>query len=385
MSIIRSIEAWVVNVPLLEEWAGSEEYGPHVAESLRLIVKLTDGNNWVGWGEGPAGLRGNPLRECLALMPGTPLDQWRPALLDLHATPSYWQEPHQPNSPFRPPATRLRHRLRHPLQCAVETALLDLTARRAGLPLAHLFGGVWRNSIRVDYWMGRESPERIRRGVRRALELGFKGIKLKAALEDPNVERLEAIKDVAGEEFQVTIDPNGRFYRFEDAIATIQAMDAVGNLRMLEDPFPRHDPNGSCARLFGRTQARLIAHIDPPEALASILLRGEIGGLNLDSHTQGLWGWRQQAAAAEAFNLPVWHGSGLDLGIATAAQLHLAAATPNCELPGDQAGPWLRETDLLQTPLQVENGSIRIPPGPGLGILVDNAQVERYAVEYITL
>lgn len=385
MNTIRSIRAWVLCVPLLEEWSSSPAFGPHVAEAPRLVLRLEDEDGFFGWGEGPAGLRGASLRESLALLANTSPAQWCPALLNLHATPTYWQQPHQPGSAFRPNPARLRHRLRHPLQCAVETALLDLVSRRAGTPLSHLFGGAWRDRVPVDYWMGRETPERSRDCVRRALQLGFRGIKFKTTLEDPNVERLEAIKQEAGPDFGVTVDPNGRFYRPDDALATILAMDAVGNLRALEDPFPRHIPGGSCAGLPGRIRARLVAHLDPPESLAAILLHGRVGGLNIDSHTQGLWGWRLQAAAADVFSLPVWHGSGLDLGIATAAQLHVAAATPNCELPGDQAGPWLRQASLLKTPLTIENGAIRLPPGPGLGIEVDPDQMDKYIQEQFSL
>jgi L-alanine-DL-glutamate epimerase-like enolase superfamily enzyme len=385
MRKIRSIQAWVLCVPLLEEWAASPEFGPHVAEAPRLILDLEDEEGFSGWGEGPANLRGTSLRDSLVLLANTSPVAWRPAFLDLHPTPTYWQEPHQPGSPYRPQPARLRHRLRHPLQCAVETALLDLTARRAGVPLAQFFGGAWRDRVPVDYWMGRETPERSRACVRRALQLGFRGIKLKAALEDPNVERLEAIKEEAGPEFGVTVDPNGRFYRPDEARATILAMDAVGNLRVLEDPFPRHHPGGSCAGLHGKIRARLVAHLDPPEALTAVLLQGQIGGLNIDSHTQGLWGWRLQAAAADTFNLPVWHGSGLDLGIATAAQLHVAAATPNCELAGDQVGPWLRQASLLKNSLRVENGAILLPEGPGLGIEVDRDQIENHTLEHFSL
>jgi muconate cycloisomerase len=383
MILLHSLQAWVVSVPLLPEWASSEVYGPHVTPSPRLILHVTDGDGFSGWGEGPANLRGESLRECLVLLPGSPLQQWCPSLLNLHARPSYWQEP--PRPPFRPDPARLRHRLRHPLQCAVETALLDLTARRAGMPLSHLFGGTWKDRVAVDYWMGRETPDRAALCTRRAVELGFRGIKFKTALEDENVERLEAIRAEAGPEFRVTVDPNGRFYRFADAIATIQAMDAVGNMHVLEDPFPRHDPGGSCAGLQGRIRARVVAHLDPPEALCAVLQHGQVDGLNIDSHTQGLWAWHRQAAAADAFNLPVWHGSGLDLGIATAAQLHLAAATPNCDLPGDQCGPWLREAHLLKTPLTVENGMVQVPAGPGLGVDADPDQIDRFATEHLVL
>ncbi len=382
MATLKSFTAWLVKVPLLEEWASSPEYGPHSSGPPRLILRLVDDEGTVGWGEGGTTLDAASLSESLSQLPGTELQANRLSLLDLHASPTYWHQPTFP-SPFQPDAAKIRHRLRHPLQNAVEMALLDLTARRAGVPLCHLFGGAWRDWVAVDYWMGRVSPEHAGRCVRRARELGFNGLKLKTTLEDPNVERLEAIKAEGGADFHVTVDANGRFYRLDDALSTLGAMDRVGNMRILEDPFPRHD-YAACAALRGRISARTVAHIDPPESLLAVLQQGAVGGLNLDSHVQGLWGWRMQASVADAFNLPVWHGSGLDLGIATAAQLHLAAATPNCELPGDQAGPWLREADLLQTRLSVQDGAIQVPSGPGLGIEVDRVQIERYATAHFS-
>jgi muconate cycloisomerase len=165
----------------------------------------------------------------------------------------------------------------------------------------------------------------------------------------------------------------------DDSIATIRAMDAVGNLRILEDPFPRTALSETKA-LRERISARVVIHIDPPEMLAEVLRSEVCGGLNIDSHTQGLFGWRMQAAAADAFNLPVWHGSGNDLGIFTAAQLHLAASAPNCQLPGDQAGPWIRESTLVEEAFVVESGHVRVSQGPGLGVTVDRAALDRYGV-----
>jgi L-alanine-DL-glutamate epimerase-like enolase superfamily enzyme len=120
-------------------------------------------------------------------------------------------------------------------------------------------------------------------------------------------------------------------------------------------------------------------HIDPVESLWSVLQSGAAGGLNLDSKLVGPFQWRVLAGVAEQANLPVWHGSGLDLGIATAAQLHIAGATPNCELPGDQVGPWVREHSLVRTPFEVREGRVKIPEGPGLGVEVDLEALERYA------
>src|SRR5690606_16761445 len=112
----------------------------------------------------------------------------------------------------------LRHRLRHPLQTLVEGTLVDLRSRRLGCPAAQLFGGFWRRAVVTDYWAGRLTPDHARRCAQRALELGFHGMKLKTALEDPDPERLEAIRSVAGDRFKITLDPNGRYYRLDDAL-----------------------------------------------------------------------------------------------------------------------------------------------------------------------
>lgn len=373
-----AVQIWQVKVPLLAEWVTSREFGEHIVADTRLLLRLTDSEGVEGWGESLFTGASQILEETAQRLLRAKLAELHPASLDLHQPGKlYWQQPLSP-SPYTPPLHNLQHRLRHPLQTVAETALCDLIAKRAGVPLSHLFGGPWRDRIEVDYWMGRTTAEHAQRCVRRGQELGFRGIKLKTTLEDPNVERLEAIREVAPD-WKVTVDPNGRFYRLDDALAVIRRMDGVGNMAILEDPFPRfHLPE--FAELRRRIQARVVLHVDPVESLCAILQSGAVGGLNIDSHGQGLMNWRLQAGAAAQANLSVWHGSSLDLGIYTAAQLHLAASAPNCTLPGDQSGPWLRESHLLRDNFVVEDGCVRLPKGPGLGVEVDLATLERYTV-----
>jgi L-alanine-DL-glutamate epimerase-like enolase superfamily enzyme len=358
----------------------SQEFGEHLLHSQRLLVRLTDEDGFQGWGESSFDGSRTVVDAALGGLVGRPLAAFRPSFLDIWPSGSlYWQRP-LPPSPFAPPLENLQHRTRHPLQTMVEMAIDDLIARRAGVPLCQLWGGAWRMSIPVDYWMGRVTPSHAQKCIQRAKSLGFHGVKLKTTLEDPNVERLEAVRDAGGKDWKVTVDPNGRFYRLDDALPTIRAMEQVGNMAILEDPFPRfHLPE--FAELRRRISARVVVHIDPPESLWSVLTSGAAGGLNIDSHTQGLFNWRSQAAAAAQANLPVWHGSGLDLGVYTAAQLHACASAPNCTLPGDQIGPWLHESHLLQKDFTVEDGHVRVPMGIGSGVEVDLAAIDKYCVE----
>lgn len=382
---IRRLEAWRVYVPFLEEWTTSPEFGPHARSADRLILRLEDTEGTVAYGEGRCGLTGDALKASLRswlarLGSGAgPSSCW-----NLHPTPIYWQEPADAEGLLRPNLPDQAFRIRHPLQAAVETAWLDLIARRAGVPLCALFGGAWRERVPVDYWMGRVSPEHAQRCVRRGKALGFTGVKLKTTLEDANVERLEAIRDEVGRDWHVTVDPNERFYRLDDAFPVIREMDRVGNMRILEDPFPRFHLE-EFAALRPRINARVVLHIDPPESIHAVVASRAAGGLNMDSHTIGLAGWSAMAAAAASANLPVWHGSGLDLGIATAAQLHLCAAAPNCQLPGDQSGPWLRPATLVKEAFSVRDGLVDLPLGAGHGVTFDPEAAEEYCLEHFTL
>jgi L-alanine-DL-glutamate epimerase-like enolase superfamily enzyme len=377
---IKSAQAWRVKVPLLADLCASPEFGGQPIGPDRLILKLTDHSGHHGWGEGQF-KPGDDLAKTLLRIVNVPLSSFRTQFLDLWApNATYYHLPSSP-SPYANPPANLRHRLRHPFQTPFEMALLDLSSRRAGVSLSQHWGGLWRDAIPTDYWMGRVTPKDARRLTRRAIRLGFRGIKIKTTLEDPNVQRLEAIKQAAGsKDFHVTVDPNQRFYRLDDARPTILDMDKVGNMRILEDPFPRQHLQDAAA-LRPHINARMVIHVEDPDSLHSVLTSGAAGGINIDSHTVGLQGWRNLAAAVDAANLPCWHGSALDLGIYTAAQLHLAAVTPNCQLPGDQIGPWLRESHLLKHDFTLKEGAIVVPTGPGLGVDVDQSLVERYAVE----
>lgn len=373
---IREISAWVVEVPYLEEWVSSPEFGPHSSGRARTLIRVRDREGSEGWGESAGDVLEmvEKTTDLIFEMPGPAsgsgfLDLWRPGEI-------YWNRPVSP-SPFRQDPADIRHRLRHPLQALWEAALTDLRARSAGLSVSDFWGGRWREKVAVDYWAGRVTPERAAVCAERAVSLGFRGIKLKTALEDPNCERLAAIQDRVGREFSVTLDPNGRFYRLDEAWRKIRDMDAIGNLNTLEDPFPRFHLE-EFVELRRRISARVVVHLDPEESFSTVIKSGAAGGLNIDSHRVGGFQWRVLAGAAEAFNLLIWHGGTGDLGIGTAWQLHLAASAPNCRLPGDQAGPWLRASTIIQQNFDIQDGAVSVPQGPGIGVDVDFNELDRF-------
>jgi len=82
---------------------------------------------------------------------------------------------------------------------------------------------------------------------------------------------------------------------------------------------------------------------------------------------------------ADAGGVSAVLGSGPSLGIATAAMLQLAAATPIFSGPSECACHQLKD-HVLSEPLEIVDGMMAVPQAPGLGVEVDRAKVERYQV-----
>ena len=116
---------------------------------------------------------------------------------------------------------------------------------------------------------------------------------------------------------------------------------------------------------------------------------GLIGSHLCEAFAQAGWKVRaldrpgSDASVAEAAGLTCTVGSNLELGVASAAMAHLATACPGIgaeEFPCDILGPIAYENDLLAEPLDVRQGSVKAPEGPGLGISLDEDAVARYRV-----
>lgn len=82
---------------------------------------------------------------------------------------------------------------------------------------------------------------------------------------------------------------------------------------------------------------------------------------------------------AGAAGMPVWHGSGHELGILDAAMLHSCAASPNSTLPSDILSHQ-RVDDLIVKPIEIRDSYAIVSDRPGLGIELDEDAVKRYQV-----
>ena len=93
----------------------------------------------------------------------------------------------------------------------------------------------------------------------------------------------------------------------------------------------------------------------------------------------GILAVKKVAALCEAARVPCVFHCSHDLGLKTAAMLHVVASSPGFPLANDCTYYGL--IDDIITPLhRIERGTMEVPEGPGLGVNVDEAKVAKYRV-----
>lgn len=210
---------------------------------------------------------------------------------------------------------------------------------------------------------------------------GFTSHKLKGGVFHPDHER-ELFRAVA-EEFpgdRVRFDPNATFST-EDAIRFGQGIEDLNN-DYLEDPvFGLH----AMRRTREKVRMPLATNtvVVNFEQLAANVLDTAVDVILLDTT---FWGGIRPcvkaAGVCETFGLGVAVHSSGELGVQLATMLHLGAVIPNLSFAGDAHYHHLKDDLIVGGPMPYENGAIRVPTGPGLGVTLDREKLAHYAEEY---
>ncbi len=276
-------------------------------------------------------------------------------------------------------------RLPSALLCGLETALLDAAGQADGQSIARLLASGYpreekrlptppRTIVPVYALIGGETAERTIERARAALDAGYTSFKLK--LTDPSdteIERVAAIRASFGSGPRLRLDAN-ESWNLSQAIRMLDRYAAY-DIEYIEQPLPaseldqmawlrRHSPIPIAAdeALTGLASAQRILDARAADLL---ILKPQLAG--------GLQACRQIIRETSERGAACVITSTLEAGIGVAAALHLAAASPEITLPCGLATLDLLEDDLLQEGLPVEQGHLRVPPGPGLGVELDKS------------
>jgi muconate cycloisomerase len=268
-----------------------------------------------------------------------------------------------------------------------EIAIYDLVAKSYQIPVYRLLGGAFRKRIAVDYWTGRRTIEELEQVADVARKRGFKGIKMKCALDDPHLERVRAIRRICGTDFSIVLDPNQRFETVAGALRIARQLEGFSDI-VFEDPLPRWNL-ASYRFLREKTSIPVALHIHLPYAAHGQSAQELVEAIKLDAIDYlnvggGLAAFVKLGGMAQIAGIPIWHGTEVDLGILDASYAHACAATESCTLPSDIIGNFLREDDLITDPLVYEAGEVLVPDGVGLGVNLDLKALESYSLEHKT-
>lgn len=370
-SAIRRVEVFALERPI------GVAVGPSVADytsRTAVIVRIEDGAGNVGWGEtyrrlGTAAIIAEAGNELIGRQPSA--------------------------------ARVLQDRLsglvhdRYALG-ALSIAIDDLRARQWGVPIADLYGGARRSSVRAyassgGYRSDADPEDSWPDEVRRAVAEGFTACKIRIGRFAPEREIpiLEKIRAEVGMGVDLMVDANGA-YSIPTARAVGRALARLG-FRWFEEPlirfaagleYPGYEQLGTLDIAIAGGEG-----LDTRSAFAAFIARGAATIVQPDVAICGGIGETLFVAELAALSGRVcmphaWGGT-----IQLAATLQLISLLPEpAELVGIDS-PML-EIDRLENPLRAElsaqpiqqmDGRVSLPDGPGLGIVVNEEGVQALA------
>jgi O-succinylbenzoate synthase len=144
------------------------------------------------------------------------------------------------------------------------------------------------------------------------------------------------------------------------------------DLLLIEQPLPEHDLHGH-AELAKRikTPICLDESIESAQDAAEAIAMGACAVVNIKpGRVGGYLEARRVHDVCAAHDVPVWCGGMLETGIGRAANVALAAL-PNFTLPGDTSASDRYYRQDITEPFVLENGRLRVPTGPGIGVTPD--------------
>jgi mandelate racemase len=251
----------------------------------------------------------------------------------------------------------------------LDMAFWDALGRAAGKPVAELLGGSVR-PIRAYDSYGVVDPVADERDLKRSLEQGFRGIKIKGGGGDASDDErmVEGVRKLIGPDIALMIDFNQSLDPAE-AISRIARL-APYDLHWVEEPVPQEN-------LQGLAEVRCESSISIqagenwwfPRGFAEAIAVGASDFIMPDlMKVGGVTGWMRVAGQAEAASIP------MSSHLFAEASTHMLAVTPTAH--------WLELLDLgravLAKPVEIVDGAATAR-GPGFGLTWNEAAVAKYS------
>jgi glucarate dehydratase len=295
---------------------------------------------------------------------------------------------------------------------AIEVACLDMAGKALGRPVCDLLGGRVRDRVPFSAYLfykhagaggpwGFQNDPAATSGwpaarQREALTaealveqaqamvaaFGFESLKLKAGVLPPDqeVRTIRLLREAFGPGTPLRIDPNTA-WSLETSLRYARELD--GLLEYYEDPVAGKQDMAALAqqtKLPLATNMCCVSFADLPETI-------RLGSVQIILGDHHFWGGLRAsvelARICRTWGIGMSMHSNSHLGISLAAMTHLAAAVPNLTYACDTHYPWQSDEVIVGGKLQFEGGALAVPTGPGLGVELDHAELERLHQIYL--
>ncbi|HET7849331.1 MAG TPA: enolase C-terminal domain-like protein [Pseudolabrys sp.] len=384
MPTIKAVETLLVQLPTRREhkWTGlTEPIGRYV------LVRMTDDEGRVGWGEAPAlkdwgGEFGrffgesqliartvieNYLAPCVA---GVELGN----VVELHARMDALIKGY----PYA--------------KAAVEFAFYDLSGRALGVPVTTLLGGRARSRVPVTHSIGLISIAEAEKEAAQVAAEGIRTIKIKVGVDPKrDIEIVRTVRAAVGDAVDLCVDANEGYKTPGEAICTVREMEKY-RLKYVEQPVMGVERLADVARAIDLPVMADESAWNAHDVVQIIAQRAAQIVSIYTTKPGGLFKAMEVAAVCRAAGIVCNVNGSVETGVGNLANVQLAAAAPavtlSCVVPISTPAEWLKgqvggiyyKDDLIAKPFSVVDGAIEVPTAPGMGIDVDEAKVERYRV-----
>lgn len=268
-------------------------------------------------------------------------------------------------------------RAANPAKAAIDMALYDIVGKTLSTPVYNLLGGRVRESAPLSMSIMIAPIDEMVAQARAAIGRGFAGVKVKVGI-DPvhDIESVAAIRKALGADAVIRVDANMGWRSTRQALSQLEALAPL-RIHSVEQPLPA-DRIEDLAWLRRRSPMPIMVDesVWGPDDAARVIGAGAADIINVYvSEAGGLRNAARIFALAEAAGIACTIGSMPELGIGTAAEMHLAASMPELVGPSDVCGVLYNAETLVTETLPIENGRAGAPDRPGLGVTLDRARV----------
>jgi L-alanine-DL-glutamate epimerase-like enolase superfamily enzyme len=264
----------------------------------------------------------------------------------------------------------------------IDMALWDIIGKACNQPIYRLLGGKIRDKSEGFKFIHHDEPGIMASEAKEAVDKGYRAIYCKYTGIQHLREAIQAIRNAIGEAPKLWVDFNGTLSP-GFAVEFLKEMERF-RIDIAEQPVLPSNLDGM-AYVRNSVSPQILAH-ESSWTLAdtlNVIKKGAADIVSVEPRmTWGILATKKAAAVAESAGMPVLMHSFAELGVAQAAILHIIASTPNFIMANQCMYDWYDDDYIKGGKMTFEGAFLRVPEGPGLGVVLDREKMIQYHENY---